>query len=83
MDSPVGTLHSLNLGFSIPDGVFVADFVFKSTDRESNKNYCEHFCSIFGGEIRIDKTAFVRILLPFSESLRLTRIIQGYWAIII
>jgi hypothetical protein len=77
----LATLHSLNLGYSLPEGHFVADFVFKAFDSDTNRIQCEQFSSLFGGEIRADKTIFTRLLIPFSDSVRLLRIIHGYWAI--
>jgi hypothetical protein len=75
------TPHSLNLGYSLPDNHFVADFVFKAFAPDTNKVQCEQFSSLFGGEIRADKTVFTRLLIPFADSVRLIRIIHGYWAV--
>jgi hypothetical protein len=76
-----GTKHSLNLGYSLPEAHFVADFVFKAQEPHENSLRCEQFVSLFGGEVRAEKTVFARLLIPFTESVRLLRIVQGYWAI--
>ncbi len=77
----VGTQHSLNLGYSLPRGVFVADFVFKGFTMGLNKSKCMEFCSLYGGELHDDKTIFSRFYIPFRAEARLVQIIQGYWAI--
>jgi hypothetical protein len=59
----LGTGHSLNLGYSIPEGYFVADFVFKAFASEVNIGQCTAFSTLYGGEARVSKTAFCRVLI--------------------
>lgn len=77
----VGTDHSLNLGYSLPKEVLIADFVFKSSTREFNLQLGENFCEQHGGELRTEKTIFARLEIPFKEESRLIHVIQAYWAI--
>jgi len=71
----------LNLGYSLREGVFIADFVFKHFDRDTNGEYCASFSRLFKGEIQDKTTVFCRVKVPFQDEARLLRIIQGYWAI--
>lgn len=73
--------HSLNLGYSLPKEVFIADFVFKSGTRDINLENCLAFCRRFGGELRSKSTVFARVEIPLHDEARLIRIIKEYWTL--
>ena len=76
-----GSAHSLNLGYSQPKEAFIADFVFKAATQEMNLEIGSNFLAQFGGELRSEKTAFVRIVIPFMEEPRLIQVIRAYWSL--
>jgi hypothetical protein len=73
------TTHSLNLGYE--GGDFVADFVFKHEDRDVNIRRSKAFIEAWTGELRKDKTVFVRITMPCFREAQLVQTIQAYWAL--
>jgi hypothetical protein len=74
------TDRSLNLGYSSPNGPFVADFVFKGKTRDENEANLKAFLRLFGGAVGNRETPFARLQPAFSAEAWLIRTIQGYWA---
>ena len=73
--------QSVNLGFSDPRGVFVADFVFKTPDRNRNADLAAAFIKLYGGYCPERPTVFVRLEPLFSDEPRLARLLAAYLAI--
>ena len=73
------TCHSLNLGYSLPRGLYIADFVFKGQSREANLHNCQIFNEQFGGTLCSKSTVFCRIEVPVGDDALLISLIQNYW----
>ena len=73
--------QSLNLGCRNQKSVFIADFVFKTGDPETNDLLAAAFIKEFGGK-RLTKgpTVYVRLEPRFDQVPFLDGVIRSYWA---
>ena len=73
--------QSVNIGYSEPQRVFIADFVFMGGSPEFNAARVGAFVLLFGGELSHRSTQFARLKPEYSQVRLLKQLVQAYAAL--
>jgi hypothetical protein len=74
------THRSLNLGYQLREGCYVADFVFMRRSGQDGNANLDAFLRLFGGSVGDKATPFARLKPAFAQEAWLVDVIRAYWA---